>query len=124
MKFAEKLQANRMQLQQQALNDMFTMSHTLLNESPYESFIGSKQPKGTSKWITAGLPIAGGLIGGLAGTAFPAIGTLAGAAAGSSIGSTFASGFGSGQSPKTDWSGIAKLMPGTWNPTQWENPND
>jgi hypothetical protein len=41
--FAERLQANRMGLQQQALRDMGMLSESLLNQRPFEQFLTEKQ---------------------------------------------------------------------------------
>ena len=42
--FAERLQSQRQQLSRQALQDMMGMSNQLLNQRPYEQFLG-KKPK-------------------------------------------------------------------------------
>lgn len=69
--FAQQLQANRMGLQRQALQDLFGMSQGLLSQRPYEQFITEK-PKpwwqsllgGVSQGIGSFGSIAGGLWGG------------------------------------------------------------
>jgi hypothetical protein len=40
--FAQKLQAQRMGLQRQALGDLFSMSNMLLGQRPYEQFLAEK----------------------------------------------------------------------------------
>jgi hypothetical protein len=44
MDFAERLAANRQNLQMQAIRDMQGLSHQLLNENPYENVLIQKKP--------------------------------------------------------------------------------
>lgn len=41
--FAQELQSNRQNLQQQALKDLFGLSNSLLSQKPYEQFFAKKQ---------------------------------------------------------------------------------
>lgn len=43
--FAQQLQSNRQNLQQQAIKDLMGLSQSLLNQRPYESFLTKKQHK-------------------------------------------------------------------------------
>ena len=58
--FAQDLQSRRHELSRNALKDLFDMSHTLLNEKPYERFAYEKEQ---SPWG----PIAGKMFGPVAG---------------------------------------------------------
>ncbi len=83
--FAEKLQANRLNLQQGAQQDLMNFTNQMLNQKPYEQGLVAKAPKSPSKW--------GGLIGtglgALAGSPFGAQGAMTGAKLGYGIGSQF-----------------------------------
>jgi hypothetical protein len=103
--FAERLQSQRQQLQQQAIRDLYSMSHSLLGERPYENFLVKKQRK-PSFWqrlLGGAAPIAGGLAGGF-------LGGPQGAAAGYSLGGSFGRGFmGQEDQGGIDWSGLSGL---------------
>lgn len=81
--FAQKLQANRQNLQRQALLDLSGMTSELLGQRPYERDLFKKQEKQPSGWGS----IAGGLLGGVGGAFFGA--PVQGAMIGSQIGSMF-----------------------------------
>lgn len=49
--FAQDLQAQRMNLQRQALSDLMGFSNQLLNQKPYERFITEKEPSFLDKWL-------------------------------------------------------------------------
>ncbi len=86
--FAMQLQAQRQQLQRQAIQDLMGNASTLLGQSPYERFLIEKQqkPQQSSGW---GQAIGAGL-GGLAGFLSPMPGGLAaGAQLGGKIGGAF-----------------------------------
>ncbi|MDE1970957.1 MAG: hypothetical protein KGI50_05275 [Patescibacteria group bacterium] len=68
--FAQNLQAQRLNLQNQARQQLFQMSHELLSQRPYENHLIRKAPKGPSFMQQ--------LLGG--------IGTIGGAAAGAFLG--------------------------------------
>ncbi|RPH73888.1 hypothetical protein EHM76_04695 [bacterium] len=82
--FAQQLQANRMGLQQQAIQDLMGMSSNLLGQRPYDNFLIEKQQK-QGPWGAVGGALGG--IGGFLGGG-PS-GALAGANAGYSFGSQF-----------------------------------
>jgi hypothetical protein len=84
--FAEKLQGQRMGLQQQAIRDLLGMSNSLLGQQPYEQFLVPPKKKGWESFLGAGLPIAGGILGGLFGG--PA-GAYMGGSMGGAAGSAF-----------------------------------
>ena len=69
--FAMQLQANRQQLQQQAIKDLFGISNQLLGQKPYEQFLYEKPEKEKKNWgglIGAGVGGLGGFfLGGPAG---------------------------------------------------------
>jgi hypothetical protein len=81
--FAENLQAQRANLQRQALHDLMSMSNQLLSQRPYEQFLVKKQqrPSGLGGALGA---LGGGALGFFTGG--PA-GALTGASAGYGIGS-------------------------------------
>ncbi len=83
--FAQDLQGKRMDLQRQALQDLMSMSHSLMGERPYERDLFEKQNKssGFGGLIGAGLGGLGGFFAGGPG------GAMAGAKLGHSIGSSF-----------------------------------
>lgn len=87
--FQEQMQAQRQQLQQQAIKDLMGLSQGLLGQDPYEQFL--VEPQGKQEWwqqaIGGGAPLAGAAIGGYAGG-------LPGAKLGGSLGSAFGSAFG------------------------------
>src|ERR1051326_6595717 len=61
--FAEKLQANRLNLQQGAQQDLMNFTSQMLNQRPYEQGLVAKPPKEPSKWgglIGAGVGALGG----------------------------------------------------------------
>lgn len=49
--FAQELQSQRQGLQRQGLNDLFSLSNTLLGQNPYEQFLTEKKP---SFWESVG----------------------------------------------------------------------
>ena len=69
--FAQQLQAQRQQLQQQAIMDLMGLSNKLLDQNPYEQFVKEKKKKETSGWsglLGGGVGAVGGfLTGGPAG---------------------------------------------------------
>ncbi len=84
--FAMQLQAQRQQLQRQAIQDLMGNASTLLGQSPYERFLIKKQQQ-----EKAGTPwgkIIGAGVGGAAG-AFSGFGGIAGANIGANIGGAF-----------------------------------
>ncbi len=86
--FAQELQANRQNLQRQAIMDLMGMSNTLLGQRPYTTGLAQKSKKESSGWggiIGAGI---GGLGGLLASGGNPG-GALAGAQIGHGIGSAY-----------------------------------
>lgn len=93
--FAQDLQARRMGLQRQAIQDLMGISQDLLGQRPYEQFLIKQQPRqsGWAKALGIGLPIAGAALGGI-------FGGPAGASIGGSLGGMASSGF----SP-TQWGG-------------------
>lgn len=105
--FAQKLQANRLGLQQNALQQLMEMSNMLLGQRPYENFLIEKQKKqsGLAKAFGIGLPALGAIGGGI-------FGGPAGAALGGQLGGSLASGF-SGSPSQSNYSGIGSL------PTKW-----
>lgn len=85
---AERLGANRMGLQRQALQDLFGLHNQLMGTQTYENVLTPNKPK-SNLWgniAGAALPIAGAGIGGL-------FGGPAGAALGGQIGGSAAQGF-------------------------------
>ena len=78
--FAQQLQAQRMGLQRQALNDLMGFSSSLLQQRPYEQFITERKPSFMQSLLGAfgsGLgQFAGGLGGGLGARAGSALGGL------------------------------------------------
>lgn len=86
--FASQLQANRQNLQRQALMDLMNLSGSLLNQRPYEQFLVQKQRRPS----TAQILIGAGLTG--AGTAAGAyFGGPAGAQLGAQLGSAAGNAF-------------------------------
>ncbi len=86
--FAMQLQAQRQQLQRQAIQDLMGNASTLLGQSPYERFLIEKQQKqqqssGWGQAIGAGLGGIGGFFAG------GPSGAMAGAQLGGQIGSSF-----------------------------------
>ena len=84
--FAQELQANRQNLQRQALQDLRGMSMELLNQRPQQNFIYEKRQKKPNPW--AG--IAGGAVGAVGGSFFG--NPMGGAALGYNIGNAFGGG--------------------------------
>jgi len=83
--FAQQLQGQRMELRNQALRDLMSMSNELMGQRPYENFLVKKQQKQGFDW--------GGLAGGAAGaTGGFFLGGPAGAATGASLGYNAGSG--------------------------------
>jgi hypothetical protein len=83
--FAEKLQAQRLGLQRQAQQDLFSNYNNLLNQKPYDQGYVEKKPRQSSGW--------GALIGGGVGAAAGAyFGGPQGAATGANVGYNLFSG--------------------------------
>lgn len=81
--FAQDLQSRRLELQRQALGDLFNMSGSLLGQRPYEQFLTEKKKPFWQQLLGGALPIGGALIGGaIGGPAGAQIGGMAGSAAG------------------------------------------
>ena len=59
--FAQELQANRMNIQRQALMDLLGLSNQLLGQRPYEQVFLQKQQKAPGFWQQLGSGVAGGL---------------------------------------------------------------
>ena len=106
--FAQQLQAQRQQLQRQAVMDLMGISNQLLGQKPYEQFLVQKQQKPSflQSLIGGAAPLAGAAIGGI-------FGGPMGAALGSGLGSSAASGFLGQQSSPMNFSSLAGL------PTSW-----
>jgi hypothetical protein len=87
--FAQALQAQRMDIQRQAIGDLDTMTERLLGRRPYDRFAIEKEEK--KPWwkttLQATLPVAGAAVGGIYG-GLP--GAKLGATVGSAAGSAFA----------------------------------
>lgn len=83
--FAQELQANRQNLQRQAIQDLRGLSMDLLGQRPYENFLIEKQQKKGTNW--GGLAGAG--IGAISGMLGGPIGAVAGANFGHQIGEAF-----------------------------------
>lgn len=83
--FAQDLQAQRMNYQRQAQQDLRAMSTDLLGQRPYDRFLVEKQQKQGTNW--GGL--AGGIVGGAVGLAGGPIGAIQGANFGSQVGQAF-----------------------------------
>lgn len=85
---AERLQSQRMGLQQSAIDQLLSIYGSLMQNDPYETFLMQQKPKSPSKWqqLLGGiLPVAGtalgGIFGGPAGASFGAgVGSAAGKA--------------------------------------------
>jgi hypothetical protein len=86
--FAQDLQSKRQDYMRQAINDLMGISHTLLNEQPYDQKLVQKDqtPKEKSGWGGVGGAALGGLGGFLVGG--PS-GGLSGAKLGYDVGSQF-----------------------------------
>jgi hypothetical protein len=82
--FAQSLQANRQNLQRQAMSDLYTMSHAFLGQQPYG--LQERQQKQSSGWGSVLGGLAGGALGATTGNPFWA---LQGAQLGSGIGGSF-----------------------------------
>lgn len=87
--FAMDLQSKRQELTSNALKELMQMSHTLMNEQPYENLVLEGKPK-KKKWWEQLLGAASPLVG--AATGF-ASGGPAGAAKGWEYGNQFSQGF-------------------------------
>lgn len=83
--FASQLQSQRQGLQQQALQDLFGLSNTLLNQRPQEKFFTQKQHRGSGFGGILGAGL-GGLGGFFAGGP---TGALSGAQIGYNVGNSF-----------------------------------
>jgi hypothetical protein len=81
--FAQDLQSRRMELQRQALGDLFNLGGNLLGQRPYEQFLTEKQKPFWQQLLGGILPIGGALLGGkLGGVPGAYLGGSAGSAAG------------------------------------------
>lgn len=78
--FAGQLQSQRLGIQNQARNDLFSMSQQLLGQRPYDDIFLQQKPKEPGFWKS--------LLGGLAGGASQAGGTLGGIYAANKFGLT------------------------------------
>lgn len=56
--FAQDLQSNRQNLSRQALKDLMEMSHSLMNEKPYERILSGKEQKEPGFWKQFGSSFA------------------------------------------------------------------
>jgi hypothetical protein len=86
--FAMQLQAQRQQLQQQAIRDLQGLSGQLLGQRPYETSLVEKQQKGAGGWGAVGGAVLGGGAGLFLSGGNPMMG-LQGAKLGSGIGGAF-----------------------------------
>lgn len=102
--FAERLQSQRLGLQQNAVNSLREMAMQLLGQEPYSRYLTEKGPSKFEKAMGIGLPILGAGLGAFGGP----FGMAVGANVGSLAGSAFTGG-GGGQ----NWQGISDL------PTSW-----
>lgn len=84
--FAERLQSQRMGLQQNAIAQLLGLSRDLLGTQTHENFLVPKKRSGWESLLGGGLPVAGAALGGIFGG--PA-GALIGSNIGSSAGSAF-----------------------------------
>jgi hypothetical protein len=87
--FAQELQANRQNLQRQAISDLMGLSNQLLNQRPYERFMAEKPqegPSGFQQFVGGALPIAGAAVGGF-------FGGMPGAQLGATTGAASSQGF-------------------------------
>jgi hypothetical protein len=91
--FAQDLQARRMELQNQAIRDLMGMSHTLMNEKPFERFMYEKPQKQGFNWGGAAGALAGGVGGFFLGGP---MGAMSGAQMGYGVGSGFSGHSGGG----------------------------
>lgn len=87
--FASQLQSNRQNLRRQAIMDLMGISHSLMNERPYERGLVEKpSDQGKNSAIGSGFGAAGGaILGSFAGN--PVLGAKAGAAFGGAVGSMY-----------------------------------
>jgi len=91
--FAQDLQGRRQELRQNAIKDLMSMSHTLMNEKPFERSLYNKPQEEGFNWGGA----AGGVVGGVGGFfAGGPMGAISGASAGYNIGSSLSGRGGSG----------------------------
>lgn len=87
--FAGQLQSQRMSLRNQAIKDLMSMSHQMLNENPTERYLAEKPEKKKSfleNLMKGGSGLAGGAIGGY-------FGGPAGAKVGFDLGNSFSEAF-------------------------------
>lgn len=101
--FAQQLQANRQNLQRQAIGDLQSMTGSLLGYRPYEQRLIQKQnrPSGFQSFLRGAAPLVGAGIGALGGPMGMALGAQLGGAVGNSLGG--------GQQQPMDFSGIGSL---------------
>ena len=84
--FAQQLQANRMNLQRQAQQDLQSMVTSLLGYKPYDRQLVKREDTGLDSFLGGALPIAGGLAGAyFGGIPGAKIGLKLGSAAGNSF---------------------------------------
>jgi hypothetical protein len=109
---AQSLQAQRQDLQRQAIRDLMSLSNTLLNQRPFQRFLTQKQQKPSflSRILGGAAPIVGAIGGGL-------LGGPSGAALGSSIGGAFGSAFGGREAGPIDVSSFSSLFDEDESPT-------
>ncbi len=87
--FAQDLQSRRQGLMQQAIKDLMGLSHTLMNEQPYDvDLVEKKEKKKGFNWGGLGGAAIGGVGGFFAGGGNP-LTAIQGAGAGYNIGSKF-----------------------------------
>ncbi len=103
--FAQQLQANRLGLQRQAIQDLQGLSSNLLGQRPYEQFMYEKPQAAWKGLLGTGATIAGGVGGAMLGGP---MGAALGTQLGSSLGGAIA-----GSPTQANFSGIGKL------PTKW-----
>lgn len=106
---AERLQSQRLGLQQNAISQLMGLYGNLMGTEMYDTYLTPEKKK-LSKWrqlLGAGLPIGGGILGGLLGGP---MGAGLGSTLGGGLGKAFLGDEGAGQ---MDFSGIGSL------PTKW-----
>lgn len=104
--FASNLQAQRMNLRREALQDLFEMSESLLGQRPYQTYIEPKRPSFFEKLLGGAGSLIGGGIGAFRGPF--------GLAFGSQVGNAIGSAFNGQQSSPLDYSSLLGLS-SSWN---------
>jgi len=102
--FAQTLQANRLNMRQQALRELMSMSGDLLAQKPYETTLTPKGPKGPSGFQKA-LPYIGGAVGGFFGGPQ---GALMGFQGGTALAGGGQSNFSGMSGLPTSWGGLGR----------------